>query len=162
MKKDDAPIDYGSMLRNHSIELRHGICRNPSLVLDRHLIAISEHPDAEALAELDEQIRELTVVLVLRALTEDEWWAIDMRYASAKQGTPEARDLDKSLALKSFVRFETVDGDVREDLGKKDLRAYWDTASPGERLPIIALTLELKTFVPSVPFSVPQSLTTRR
>jgi hypothetical protein len=153
--------DYGAMLRNRSIETRYGLCLQPSLTWDRNLIAKAAAPDSDALAALDEQIRATTVVVVLRALTEDESWALDQRYASAKQGTPEARNLDKSVLLKSFVRFETMDGDEIPDLGKKDFGAYWDNASPGERMPLLALSLELKVFQPSVPFSVPQSLTTR-
>ena len=155
-------IDYGAMLRNRSIETTFGLCLQPSLVWNHNLITKAEHPDAEALAELEEQIRDSTVVVVLRALTEDESWALDLRYVAAKQGSPEARDLDKSVLLKSFVRFETMDGEVIPDLGKKDFGAYWDNGSPGERIPLLALSLELKTFIPSVPFSVPQSLTTRR
>jgi len=155
-------INYGAMLRNRSIETTFGLCLQPSLVWNYNLIAKAEQPDADTLAELEEQIRAATVVVVLRALTEDESWALDQRYISAKQGTPEARDLDKSVLLKSFVRFETMDGAEIPDLGKKDFGAYWDNGSPGERIPLLALSLELKTFVPSVPFSVPQSLTTRR
>lgn len=154
-------MNYHEALRKRSIETRFGLCLNPSLVWDRNIIALSEAPDAESLATLDEQIRETTVVVILRALTEDESWAMNQRYAGIKAGTPEARAMDKSVLLKSFVRFETMDGDEIPDLGKKDFGAYWDSASPGERVPLLALALELKSFTPAVPFSVPQSLRTR-
>lgn len=144
--------DYHRMIRERRIETRYSVCLEPSLTWDRNLIARAETPDMDALATLDEQIRAATVVLVLRALTEDESWALDVRYAGAVQGTPEARALDKSVILKSFVRWETLDGDPIDALGKKDLDAYWTNGSPGERVPLLALALELKTFTPSVPF----------
>jgi hypothetical protein len=154
-------FDFHAALRNRSIETRFGLCLNPSLVWDRNIIAQSERPDSDTLDDLDAQIRDATVVVVLRALSEDESWALDQRYVGVKQGTPEARKLDRAVILKGFVRFESMDGDVLE-LDKKDLEAYWDSASPGERIPLLALALQLKTFIPDVPFSVPQSLTTRQ
>lgn len=144
--------DYGAMLRSRRIETRFSVCLRPSLAWDRALVTRSQMPDADTLAALDEQIRESTVVLVLRALTEDETWSIDARYTSAKPGTPEARAMDKETLVQAFIQWETLDGDEITSMDATDLIAYWDSASPGERVPLLALSLELRTFSPTVPF----------
>lgn len=148
----NATPDYGAMLRSRRVETLWKICLKPSLLWDRSIILLSKSPDAESLAALDEQIRESTVVVVLRALTQDETDILDTKYGAVEPGTKAAQALDRVTLVDSCVRWETLDGDLIEGMGADDMGVYWDAAGPGERVPLMALSLQLRTFSPTVPF----------
>lgn len=148
----NATPDYGAMLRSRRVETRWKVCLKPSLLWDRDIILRAKSPDVESLAILDEQIRESTVVVVLRALTQDETDILDTKYGAVESGTKAAQALDRETLVDSCVQWETLDGDLIGSMGSDDMAVYWDKAGPGERVPLMALSLQLRTFSPTVPF----------